>query len=1769
MFITSIFLFFVLARTSFAELPINHAVCADNNPCSMGELIFDSESDPVVLQAVYRDLPYDHPDVNRPGGVDLGFIGDTLLPDGTPDYLGGPSGTSSTNGEDSFYTWFHGDAIPGSMMVLKHKYYVALLDKHFFPVKHQGYGNQAPFTNHYFTAHIVGKAIYHPNLVSVLGSDDDAWLFINGLLFLDNGGTHSYREVTLDYDKMAESAAGLVDGEPFLFDLFFADRKGDDSRIFLSFNTQLIGTACNYTHLPGCMPCPSGHISDCGAPCECHTWECIEQNGEGAICVQTALPGCSTECYEDVDCEDDHHAPPCTEWVCHKEYEWEETGMCALANMTNGTACEDHNACTETSFCYDGVCKPGDPVDCDDGNLCTLDSCDPRTGCHNLEVEHCHECEEASDCYPPPHPPHPPHPPRQVEERYPPGHPYPPHPPPHHYPPPPPECARYECIHMKCIMVPVENHEEESCSDGNPCTEGDICIDGQCVGEPVPGCCHYDMDCPPPFSSNTEECMWNECDQELHECVPHYKVGGTRCSDGDWCTVGDTCDDEGNCEPGPERDCQPGPCQHACCNSSSEQCEFEDDYDCMPCETDQDCELPGHVRGENCHYFICVDHHCEKRTEEGGTPCDDNPCWPEQICLDGVCIPDGLGLDCDDEMPCTWDWCDPLAQTVETACHHDPIPGCLPCTSDVQCQDLYHPVDSCVEYLCIAEECVRRLKEPGTECDDNNECTQDDQCDGIGHCIGGPVVCDDEDETTVDWCDPQQGCMHASHLCCAEDDDCRGVHDKPSQCQHWVCDEPSGMCDVAPDRSHPCDLDGDEHPCWEGLCSDGQCEPTPTNNGGQCTLPGEQVPCTKGTCQDGRCELGPDDSLDDTSCTPYGQMLEPDPDDCIDRYVCDHGACRPDAHPNGDSCDNGGDCDAGKRCCRHGECICCDDGNPCTDDWCDDTGCHHLQVPWCGHCQGDGDCDENHGPCREGRCVDAPDGHCEYEPLEYDTDCSDENTPHCQRSRCDQSGLCEHVPDTSLNGLRCDDGDSCSHWDQCLDGECVGTTHGGDTCEPCDTDQDCDTYGECTTGRCVQGTCRYEPEDDDTPCGPGHANCREHRCQGGLCVGEIDPSQTGALCDDGHACGYPSRCDAKGNCLSQPGSSAHCFSDPDCDDGNDCTTNVCMDGKCCSTPTGGPCHLDSPCINGHCSAGECVVDDLVDCSDGNSSTVDWCDPELGCQHTYCSGTIERCCVDNDDCRDPTGAPFPGNNECLRWECLDGRCNVDTWTSEDDACDPPQPALGGECSRYRCRSGECTHEAAAWKNGDLCDLGDHGQCVEGRCDDGHCVASPVDGFPPTACMPHPSMLDNPDNDCRDWACDNGDCVPVNENDYNGLECGSSAQPPLHVHDCRHYVCSLGRCVSDPDSTQNGDSCDDSDPCTDREICVDGHCQGIAIDCDDQNECTRDRCDPRDGFCDHEPIESCEEECDYDWQCWGESQGEGGDLLPCHTCECVDRICRCRPQEEGTLCDDGDDCTDQDQCDPYGQCSGTPICGPCQTCDPTGACIDLPCAGGQGLCCDQQNPCEERLCHDSECLSGQCVYTPHAVNTSCDDGNACTTDDQCNEYGECLGHCDDCDDADILSYPPSECEPQDLGCPVESEVARIPCDPQSPDGNETCRCAYAYEGPLVWLTPSLKYQYVIDPCGRRLGPYGPVDEVPFYEPGPPTPNCLNFVCLPQGYCAVIRKEEGTPCMNCLHWMDQPGGFCHDGFCISDFLNEPEQPPCPREGIYYFPFPICTPL
>ena len=70
------------------------------------------------------------------------------------------------------------------------------------------------------------------------------------------------------------------------------------------------------------------------------------------------------------DCDDRN---TCTDDAC--------AARIGCVHPANAAACVTGDPCLDAGRCLDGACRVSAPVDCDDGNVCTDDSCNPSSGC--------------------------------------------------------------------------------------------------------------------------------------------------------------------------------------------------------------------------------------------------------------------------------------------------------------------------------------------------------------------------------------------------------------------------------------------------------------------------------------------------------------------------------------------------------------------------------------------------------------------------------------------------------------------------------------------------------------------------------------------------------------------------------------------------------------------------------------------------------------------------------------------------------------------------------------------------------------------------------------------------------------------------------------------------------------------------------------------------------------------------------------------------------------------------------------------------------------------------------------------------------------------------------------------------------------------------------------------------------------------------------------------------------------------------------------------
>ena len=380
------------------------------------------------------------------------------------------------------------------------------------------------------------------------------------------------------------------------------------------------------------------------------------------------------------------------------------------------------------------------------------------------------------------------------------------------------------------------------------------------------------------------------------------------------------------------------------------------------------------------------------------------------------------------------------------------------------------------------------------------------------------------------------------------------------------------------------------------------------------------------------------------------------------------------------------------------------------------------------------------------------------------------------------------------------------------------------------------------------------------------------------------------------------------------------------------------------------------------------------------------------------------CVSDSDCTSQEGGcqrvtcDLP-SGLCLVSDLPDGHmCDDGRFCSEEDAC------LGGVCqgSARQCQDDNpCTE--------DLCDEGASGcvfTAIERSCDDGQlctlddrCVEGACLGSPnPTcACVPGESSCatyDDGDLCNGSLVCVDSLCVPDNA----PIIC-----PALPESGCELSVCEplTGTCVSKP--RPESALCDDGDACSVDDACKAGVCLGKALLCEDANPCTSDGCQsesgcfhlPASGECDDADLCTTGDTC-VEGQCKGEDNPE---------CACVSSA-DCALYEDGNLCNGVLSCIE-------GHCvvDAQSIVS-CQAVE-------------EGLA-----PCQEVSCVPT---TGNCAVKPSLDGSPCNDANVCTSNDYC-QAGQCVGLSVVCEDNNPCTA--ELCDPE-LGCLFEPQSA-IPCD-----------------------------------------------------------------------------------------------------------------------------------
>ena len=1100
-----------------------------------------------------------------------------------------------------------------------------------------------------------------------------------------------------------------------------------------------------------------------------------------------------------------------------------------------GDPCTDGNE--HTGECDgDGACEVECNSDnaatvCDDGEVCTDDSCDLTSGkCVNAPLDGVAavEAQDVGDC---------------------------------------------QLIVCQSGNSTSQNDNTDLPFDDNQCTS-DECSNGVVLHDPlaigsacdedggrvcngddnVPACvdCNGPSDCtdlPADDDCNTRTCVNNAC-------APDHAPKGTPVNEG-LQTSGDcqlqVCDGFGGTEqnvddgdlPFDGKDCTQDLCDGGVSSNPPEPadsaCGVNGDLFCDGAGECKDCTVAAQCGTDTfCKVWACNGGSCEDTDTDSGTalPAEDqvdNDCLIKQCDTAGIEeeVPDDSDKPVDDGNPCTQNECNNGAQVFPD-------------------EDLDTPCDDGMG---------------GAFCDANGTCVE---CNNDGQCDGGPPDCQ------VDACD-------AGNVCVFEDtpmgDPAPDGQQTDFDCQLVVCDGMGAVDPVSVDQDT--DLPFDDNQCTDDICSMGvpsnpekAAETTCDEGGVVCNGDPSDPDCVE-CATDTQC-MAP--AVCDTSvwmcCTPMtcgdlGKTCGTHADGCGGMADC-NGAqngdetgvdCGGDANacatrcPDGDPCAVGADC--ANTFCAEGTCCdeaCGGDCRECSTGACTDV-VHDAQDP--GTCDGAGEACDGNGNCLSadgevcaagGECAS---GEC-HDTTCCDTDCSG-TCVECSTGTC--SNVAEDAQDPmtcDMTGDACDgagncllaDGETCADGAECASGECHDTT----CC-----DADCSgTCVECSTGTCINvaedaqdpmtcdmagdacdgaGNCLLA---DGETCAAG-GECASGECHDTTCC-DVDCSGTCLECSTGTCANVPSdtqdpmtcdmagdACDGAGNCLLADGET--------CAAGGECASGECHDATCCDVDCSGTC---VECSTGTCTnvaedvqdpmtcdmagdacdgAGNCLLADGETCAAGGECVSGECH-DATCCDTDCSGTCVECSTGTctnvaEDVQDPMTCEMAGD-ACNGM----GECKL----ADGEAC-----MMGDECASAVCADDVC------------CDMACNGTCVE--CSTGSCIDVAEDVQDPMTCDMAGEACDGAggclladgetcavDDDCAGGNCPADDAVCCD------VACGDVCE------ECSSGTCAFEDAFADDDNDcMAGSACDgagackleNGEACAAGSDCISGICNAMMM------------------------------------------------------------------------------------------------------------------------------------------------------------------------------------------------------------------------------------------------------------------------------------------------------------------------------------------------------
>ena len=778
----------------------------------------------------------------------------------------------------------------------------------------------------------------------------------------------------------------------------------------------------------------------------------------------------------------------------------------------------------------------------------------------------------------------------------------------------------------------------------------------------------------------------------------------------------------------------------------------------------------------------------------------------------------GWGFACDNQDQDLFLGVEQVVGIVLKSVRRDPCPPCkhLACNELGNCPVDYTCAGECCDCkvpceadgglcsgnkTCLNGCCVIGGKGLGVACTGNSECASSFCKDGVccnTECNGPCLNCATGSCTAVksgqdapecggdNTCSAAGVCLLKDGQACTGSEACASGFCKDGKCCNSSCTAPchsctTGVClKVSSQEDYPecsagntCDLNGAcktkngqgclaAAECASGFCADGVC--CDAACGGTC------VSCATGACLTVKNSDDPPGCTGADTCDGQGACKKKQGQPCTGAGECASGFCA-----DGKCCDTA--CTTACRSCATGTCAIvlsgednpecqgtrmCDAAGLCKLE--NGQGCASSSDCLSGSCSGgtccDRDCPETCFSCATGQCLQLPAGQ--------------PDAPHCTGTKvCSAGGACLFKngegctgPSQCASGYckdgKCCDTDCTAPCHSCSSGSCQQVGTGGEDYPECigsyacsagaaclfKNGLDCTGPSQCASGNCVDGKCC------DTAC---VTDCHACNLAGleGVC------SQLPAGSEDRPNCTGTQACGASGACLLKKGEACSGA-------GEACASGFCVDGKCCESACGTPCHncatgaclpmgasqADPPQCEGNyaCSAqAACLLKQGETCTASESCASGHC-ADGRCCDTACTAVCYACnlanqegtcspvhqgqddapicagiftCSPRSTCLLRNGQACSSATQCASESCADGKCCDTACTTVCHACN----LAGKEGSCSQVPAGEADHPQCIgayacnaqaechFKNGEVCSQ--DGQCASGICSDGRC------------------------------------------------------------------------------------------------------------------------------------------------------------------------------------------------------------------------------------------------------------------------------------------------------------------------------------------------------------------------------------------------------------------------------------------------------------------